>query len=289
MEILSLLKAPKATLSFEFFPPKDDAGADDLLKTVDDLGKLDPAFVSVTYGAGGTTRGRTRSLVQRIMKGASVPTVPHLTCIGHSEDEMSEILDHYSKDQVSTILALRGDPPRDEPNYDRSKDDFKFAADLVKFIKNHHHPIEIGVAGFPEGHPATQNRLKEMEYFKAKVDEGADYICTQLFFDNHDFLDYRDRCALEGIDLPIVAGIMPITTISGMKRMAELAEGSRFPATLLKALNTAGNDAKAIRQAGVQYAIHQCQELIDEGVSGLHLYTLNKSNATLTIANSLEF
>ncbi|MCH1510123.1 MAG: methylenetetrahydrofolate reductase [NAD(P)H] [Akkermansiaceae bacterium] len=289
MEILSLLKAPKATLSFEFFPPKDDAGANDLLKTVDDLGKLDPAFVSVTYGAGGTTRGRTRSLVQRIMKGASVPTVPHLTCIGHSEDEMSEILDHYSKDQVSTILALRGDPPRDEPNYDRSKDDFKFAADLVKFIKNHHHPIEIGVAGFPEGHPATQNRLKEMEYFKAKVDEGADYICTQLFFDNHDFLDYRDRCALEGIDLPIVAGIMPITTIPGMKRMAELAEGSRFPATLLKALNTAGNDAKAIRQAGVQYAIHQCQELIDEGVSGLHLYTLNKSNATLTIANSLEF
>jgi len=289
MEILSLLKAPKPTLSFEFFPPKDDAGADDLLKTVDDLGKLDPAFVSVTYGAGGTTRGRTRSLVQRIMKEASVPTVPHLTCIGHSEDEMSEILDHYSKDQVSTILALRGDPPRNEPNYDRSKDDFKFAADLVKFIKNHHHPIEIGVAGFPEGHPATQNRLKEMKYFKAKVDEGADYICTQLFFDNHDFLDYRDRCALEGIHLPIVAGIMPITTISGMKRMAELAEGSRFPATLLKALNTAGNDAKAIQQAGIQHAIHQCQELIDEGVSGLHLYTLNKSNATLTIANSLEF
>ena len=289
MEILSLLRAHKPTLSFEFFPPKDDAGADDLLKTVDDLGKLDPAFVSVTYGAGGTTRGRTRSLVQRIMKEASVPTVPHLTCIGHSEDEMSEILDHYSKDQVSTILALRGDPPRNEPNYDRSKDDFKFAADLVKFIKNHHHPIEIGVAGFPEGHPATQNRLKEMEYFKAKVDEGADYICTQLFFDNHDFLDYRDRCALEGIHLPIVAGIMPITTISGMKRMAELAEGSRFPATLLKALNTAGNDAKAIQQAGIQHAIHQCQELIDEGVSGLHLYTLNKSNATLTIANSLEF
>ena len=289
MAILSLLKAQKPTLSFEFFPPKDDAGADDLLKTVDDLGKLDPAFVSVTYGAGGTTRGRTRSLVQRIMKEASVPTVPHLTCIGHSEDEMSEILDHYSKDQVSTILALRGDPPRNEPNYDRSKDDFKFAADLVKFIKNHHHPIEIGVAGFPEGHPATQNRLKEMEYFKAKVDEGADYICTQLFFDNHDFLDYRDRCSLEGIDLPIVAGIMPITTISGMKRMAELAEGSRFPATLLKSLSTAGNDAKAIQQAGVQYAINQCQELIDEGVSGLHLYTLNKSNATLTIANSLEF
>jgi len=287
MEILSLLNAPKPTLSFEFFPPKDESGADDLLKTVDELGKLDPTFVSVTYGAGGTTRDRTRSLVQRIMSEAVVPTIPHLTCIGHSEEEMTQILDGYAEDNVCTILALRGDPPRDNPNYDRSGDDFKFASDLVRFIKNHPHPFKIGVAGFPEGHPATQNRLKEMDYFKAKVDEGADYICTQLFFDNHDFLDYRDRCALEGINLPIVAGIMPITTLPGMKRMAELAEGSRFPAILLRALNSAGNDAKAIRQAGIQHAIQQCQGLIRESVSGLHLYTLNKSNTTITIVDAL--
>ena len=289
MEILSLLKAPKPTLSFEFFPPKDDSGAEELLNTVGELANLDPAFVSVTYGAGGTTRERTRSVVQRIIGETSIPTVPHLTCIGHTREEMTEILDGYASDNVSTILALRGDPPRDNPDYDRGKDDFKFAADLVKFIKNHPHPFEIGIAGFPEGHPATQNRLKEMEYFKAKVDEGADYICTQLFFDNHDFLDYRDRCAREGIDIPIVAGIMPISTISGMTRMAELAEGSRFPAALLRALDAAGDDPKAIRHAGFDYATRQCQELIDEGVSGLHLYTLNKSKATVKIANALDF
>ncbi|MGC6466378.1 MAG: methylenetetrahydrofolate reductase [NAD(P)H] [Akkermansiaceae bacterium] len=289
MEILSLLKAERPTLSFEFFPPKNDSGADDLLKTVHELGELDPAFVSVTYGAGGTTRTRTRSVVQRILKETSVPTIPHLTCIGHSREEMTEILDQYASDEVGTILALRGDPPRDQPDYDRSKDDFKYASDLVRFIKEHPHPFEIGVAGFPEGHPDTQNRLLEMDYFKEKVDAGADYICTQLFFDNHDFLDYRERCQLAGIDLPIVAGIMPITTLASMKRMAELAAGSHFPAKLLKALSSAGHDADAIRQAGIDYAIVQCQHLIEYQVSGLHLYTLNKSNATRAIADSLVF
>jgi methylenetetrahydrofolate reductase (NADPH) len=289
MAIVSSLRAPKPTLSFEFFPPKNDRGAEELLETVHELSKLDPSFVSVTYGAGGTTRNRTRKVVQRIIRETSVPTVPHLTCIGHSEAEMQEILDQYAEDQVGTILALRGDPPRDQPDYDRSADHFQFASDLVSFIKDHPHPFEIGVAGFPEGHPATQNRLVEMENFKAKIDAGADYICTQLFFDNHDFLDYRDRCSLVGIDLPIVAGIMPLTTLSSMKRMADLAAGSRFPAKLLRALDAAGEDPQSISQAGIDYAIAQCQELIAEQVSGLHLYTLNKSKATLQIAEALTF
>ena len=289
MAILSSLLAERTTLSFEFFPTKNEAGADDLLETVHELDQLNPAFVSVTYGAGGTTRERTRDVVRRIIQETSVDTIPHLTCIGHSRSEMSEILDHYSTDKVGTILALRGDPPRDQPQYDRSGDDFHFARDLVPFIKKHPHPFEIGVAGFPEGHPATQNRLEEMDYFKEKVDTGADYICTQLFFDNHDFLDYRDRCAIAGINLPIVAGIMPITTLSGMKRMAELAAGSRFPAKLLRALSRTSGDPQSIRQAGIDYAIAQCQELIEEGVSGLHLYTLNKSKATREIAQALAF
>lgn len=289
MEILSLLRAERPTLSFEFFPPKSEEGADDLLKTVHELGKLNPAFVSVTYGAGGTTRQRTRSVVQRILSETCVPTIPHLTCIGHTEAEMSEIFDQYASDDVRTILALRGDPPHGQPNYDRNQDDFKYAIDLVRFLKSHPHSFEIGVAGFPEGHPATQNRLIEMDHFKAKADAGADYICTQLFFDNHDFFDYRDRCDLAGIHLPIVAGIMPITTLSGMKRMADLAAGSRFPAKLLRALSEAGEDESSIRQAGIDYAIEQCQGLINQGVSGLHLYTLNKSNATQEIANALKF
>ena len=289
MAILSSLRAPRPTLSFEFFPPKNDKGSRDLLETVDELGKLNPAFVSVTYGAGGTTRERTREVVQKIIQDTSVPTIPHLTCIGHSREEMSEILNQYSEDQVGTILALRGDPPRDQPDYDRGGDDFKFAGDLVAFIKDHSHEFEIGVAGFPEGHPATQNRLTEMDYFKSKVDQGADYICTQLFFDNHDFFDYRERCDLACINLPIVAGIMPITSLSSMKRMAELAAGSRFPARLLKHLSDAGDDPAAIRQAGIDHAIEQCQELIDQNVSGLHLYTLNKSSATREIATALTF
>lgn len=289
MAILSSLRAQRPTLSFEFFPPKNDKGSQELLDTVHELGKLDPAFVSVTYGAGGTTRERTREVVQRIIKDTSVPTVPHLTCIGHTEEEMTEILNGYADDHVETILALRGDPPRDQPNYNRSQDRFRFASDLVEFIKNYEHPFEIGVAGFPEGHPATQNRLAEMDHFKAKVNSGAHYICTQLFFDNHDFFDYRERCLIAGIDLPIVAGIMPITTLSGMKRMADLAAGSRFPAKLLKTLDEAGEQPESIRQAGIDYATAQCQELIDGGVSGLHLYTLNKSSATRQIASALTF
>lgn len=215
--------------------------------------------------------------------------IPHLTCVGHTKSEISEILSQYSADQVGTILALRGDPPRDQPNYDREGDDFKFAGDLVAFVKENSNEFEVGVAGFPEGHPETQNRLTEMDYFKSKIDQGADYICTQLFFDNHDFFDYRERCNLVGIDLPIVAGIMPITTISSMKRMADLAAGSRFPAKLLKRLSVADGDAAAIRQAGIDHAIEQCQELIEQNVSGLHLYTLNKSSATREIANALTF
>ncbi len=288
MEILPLLKASTPTLSFEFFPPAKDGSSDELLKTVHELSSLDPAFVSVTYGAGGTTKERTRSLVQRIIQETSVPTIPHLTCIGHSREEMTEILDGYAEDGVHTLLALRGDPPRDQPDYDRSHDDFQYAVDLVKFIKAHPHDFTIGVAGFPEGHPSTQNRLTEMDFFKEKVEAGADYICTQLFFDNHDFYDYRDRCDLAGIDLPIVAGIMPLTTISGMKRMAELAAGSHFPAKLLRTLEESRHDAVVLKQAGIQYATEQCQDLVNNGIAGIHLYTLNKSQATRQIAANLN-
>jgi len=289
MEILPLLNAQRTTLSFEFFPPATEVASEELLQTVHELHQLDPAFVSVTYGAGGTTRERTRRVVQRIMSETKVPTIPHLTCIGHSCEEMTEILDNYAQDGVHTLLALRGDPPRDQPDYDRGQDDFQYASELVTFIKNHPHNFTIGVAGFPEGHPATQNKLIEMDHFRAKVDAGADYICTQLFFDNHDLYDYRERCLLAGINLPIVAGVMPLTTIPGMKRMAELAEGSRFPAKLLRLMAEHQDDKKALKEAGIHYATEQCQDLIDHDISGIHLYTLNKSLATRQIAQALRF
>ncbi|GAA5497405.1 5,10-methylenetetrahydrofolate reductase [Rubritalea halochordaticola] len=295
MHIQDIIKQDGPSLSFEFFPPRTKEASDALYETIAELEPYKPSFVSVTYGAGGTTRDLTHDLVLRIKETTAIPPVPHLTCIGHTKAEIESILIRYAEAGVSNILALRGDPPRDNPNYDRSGDDFKFAADLVAFIKKFNesgrHPdprgFGIGVAGFPEGHPATPNRMLEMEHLKAKVDAGADYICTQLFFDNHDFLDYRERCEIEGIHIPILAGIMPVTSTKGMKRMAELAEGARYPAKLLRALQRAGDNPESVERVGIHYAAQQCAELLDADVAGIHFYTLNKSKATREIYASL--
>jgi len=179
--------------------------------------------------------------------------------------------------------------------YDKSRDSFQHAIDLIKFVRRFNesgaHPdrrgFGIGVAGFPEGHPATPNRLIEMDYFKAKVDAGADYVITQLFFENGDFIDFRERCALAGIHIPIIAGIMPITSMGGLKRMAELAGGARFPAKLLRALQPWQDDAAMVRRVGIQYAVEQCRDLLENDVAGIHFYTLNRSDATRIIFDSL--
>jgi len=214
MHILDVLSTNRTTFSFEFFPPKTDKASKELFANIAKLQPLRPSFISVTYGAGGTTRERTHDLIVRIQTETSLTAVSHLTCVCHSRAELEAILDRYAVSGMENIMALRGDPPRDHPDYDRSGDAFLYAADLVHFIKDHPRTPDprgfgVGVAGFPEGHPECPNRLKEMEYLKRKVDAGADYICTQLFFDNGDFYDFRDRCELSGINVPIIAGIMP--------------------------------------------------------------------------------
>lgn len=295
MHILDILGSSRPSLSFEFFPPRTTSGWEELYQTIRELEPLEPSFVSVTYGAGGGTRELTHDLVLRIKQTTAIPPVPHLTCVGHTRAEIDALLERYAAAGVDTILALRGDPPKGENHYDWSKGEFRRAADLVRFIREFNesgrHPsprgFGIGVAGFPEGHPDTPNRLLELDHLKAKIDEGADYICTQLFFDNHDFLDFRERCDLLGIRVPIIAGIMPVTTTSGMKRMAELAAGARYPAKLLKALDRAKGDADAIERVGIHYAAQQCSELLDSGVDGIHFYTLNKSRVTREIYASL--
>lgn len=295
MHINDLLNKKEPSYSFEFFPPRNEKTAESLYKTIEELNHYNPSFVSVTYGAGGTTRNLTHDLVVRIKEKSNIPPVPHLTCIGHSKAEIESILQRYAEAGVGNILALRGDPPKENPNYDRSKDDFKYAADLVAFIKEFNaqgrHPdprgFGIGVAGFPEGHPATPNRMAEMDFLKEKCDAGADYICTQLFFDNHDFYDYRERCQLHGIKQPILAGIMPVTSLSGMRRMAELAEGARYPAKLIRALNRANRNEEVVERIGIHYASEQCLDLLDNQVDGIHFYTLNKSKATREIYNNL--
>ncbi|MCE9590216.1 MAG: methylenetetrahydrofolate reductase [NAD(P)H] [Planctomycetes bacterium] len=295
MHIHDIFARFSTTFSFEFFPPKTPEGANDLFENIAQLEALRPAFVSVTYGAGGTTREVTHDLVVRIKTTTSLDPIPHLTCVCHQENEIGDILERYARANVSNILALGGDPPKNMANYDRAKDAFKHAADLVAFIRKFNasgaHPDKrgfgIGVAGFPEGHPATPNRLLEMDHLKAKVDAGADYICTQLFFDNRDFYDFRERCDLAGVRVPIIAGIMPITSAPGMRRMAELAGGARFPAALLRSVARCGDDADAVKRVGVHWATEQCRALLDHHVRGIHFYTLNKSDATRNIYQSL--
>jgi methylenetetrahydrofolate reductase (NADPH) len=286
MHIREIFAQDATTISFEFFPPKTAADADALFETIASLEALQPSFVSVTYGAGGSTRQLTHDLVVRIKQTTSLEPIPHLTCVCHQREELSDILDRYAEAGVSNILALGGDPPRDKPNYDRTQDAFRYADGLVSFIRAKGN-FGIGVAGFPEGHPATPNRIEEMDHLKRKVDAGADYICTQLFFDNRDFWDFRERCELAGIRVPVIAGIMPITSLSGMKRMAQLALGARVPARLLKALARAKEDAGAVREVGIHWATEQCRDLLDQGAKGIHFYTLNRSDATRQIYQQL--
>jgi methylenetetrahydrofolate reductase (NADPH) len=295
MHIQDVFKEHPTTFSFEFFPPKSEAAAESLYKSIAELKKLKPSFVSVTYGAGGTTRERTHDLVIRVRKDLDVDAVPHLTCVCHSQSDIEQILKRYAEVGVSNILALGGDPPKDLANYNKANDAFQHAADLVQFIRDFPKAHEfhdnrgfgIGVAGFPEGHPGTPNRLQEMDYLKAKCDAGADYICTQLFFNNADFYDYRERCELAGINIPIIAGIMPITSGKGMKRMAELAAGSRYPAPLLRAIERCDGDEDAVKRVGIHWATEQCRDLLDNNVRGIHFYTLNQSTATREIYANL--
>jgi methylenetetrahydrofolate reductase (NADH) len=295
MHITDIIRGECPTFSFEFFPPKTPEAAETLYRTIRDLESYGPDFVSVTYGAGGSTRQLTHDLVERIQHTTKLDPIPHLTCICHNEKEIEAILLRYARSAVGNILALGGDRPA-EMTYDNTRDSFQHAIDLVKFVRRFNesgeHPdrrgFGIGVAGFPEGHPATPNRLIEMDHFKAKVDAGADYIVTQLFFDNRDFIDFRERCALAGVHIPVIAGIMPITSMNGLKRMAELAAGARFPAKLLRALQPCQNDAEMVRHVGIQYALEQCRDLLENDVAGIHFYTLNRSDATRIIFDNLD-
>jgi methylenetetrahydrofolate reductase (NADPH) len=286
MKITEIFEKSAATFSFEFFPPKTDEASEKLFENIKQLTPLKPSFVSVTYGAGGTTRERTHDLVVRLHKESDFTIVPHLTCVGSSKDEIGEIIQGYVDSGIENIFALRGDPPKGMSDFIQPENGFAYATDLVRFIKSEFPSVGVGVAGFPEGHPSTPNRLIEMDHLKEKIDAGSDYICTQMFFDNHEFYDFQERCKLASINVPIIAGIMPVTSKKGMHRMAELSPGTRFPAPLLKSLSRAEND-ELLKNAGVHWATEQVRDLVDNSVDGIHFYTLNNSMATLKIYSSL--
>lgn len=282
MLVKEILNSNRPSLSLEFFPPKTKAGFDKLFQVISDLMQLKPSYASVTYGAGGSTRDDTANLVVQIQKDMGLTVISHLTCVGSTRDELMSILEKAAESYIENILALRGDLPKGETVWKHLENGFDYAADFVSFIKKNYPHICIGVAGFPEGHPLTPNRLKEIEYLKAKVDAGADYIVTQLFFDNRDFYDFCERCELAGIHVPVIAGVMPITTRKGMIRLAELAEGARFPAVLLRSVARAEND-EYFEEVGIHWAAEQLLDLVNNDVRGIHLYTLNRSRAILKI------
>lgn len=286
MYIAEILKRPGPHFSFEFFPPKTEEAAHALFESIRELTLLSPSYVSVTYGAGGSTRELTRELVIRLQKETRLTVVAHLTTIGASRDEIYRLLEDYVEGGIENVLALRGDPPRDQGAYSPPPEGFRYAAELVAFIKKHFPHLGIGVAGFPEGHPESVSRLKELEFLKAKVEAGADYICTQLFFDNRVFYDFCERCEIVGIKVPIIAGIMPITTRQGMIRMAELARGANIPAPLLRAVWRAQNDEE-VEKVGIHWATQQVFDLYGRQVAGIHFYTLNRSRPTLKIYEAL--
>lgn len=286
MHIRDLLRQQQPCFSFEFFPPRTREGAEQLYKTMLDLVLLRPSYVSVTYGAGGSTRELTHGLIIRIREHTGLTVVSHMTCVGATKADIGEILREYREHGIDDIMALRGDPPKGETSFRQPEGGFAHAADLVAFVRGSFPTMGIGVAGFPEGHPETPNRLIEMDRLKAKVDAGADYICTQLFFDNRDFYDFCERCEIAGISVPIIAGIMPVASLKGMQRMAELALGARFPARLIKSLARAKDD-EYVERVGIHWATEQVRDLIDHGVKGVHFYTLNRSKATLTIYETL--
>lgn len=286
MHISDILAARCPSISFEFFPPKSDIAAEELRRSILQVRPLAPSFISVTYGAGGSTRERTRELVIQLHKEGWVTIVPHLTCVGHTRREIAEILTSYVSAGIQNVLALRGDLPAGSHFDCATQGEFHYASELVDFIRREFPGLGIGVAGYPEGHPETIDRLLDIENLKRKIDAGADHVITQLFFENRDFFDFCERCELAGIRAPIIAGIMPIQSISGARRMAGMC-GARIPAPLLRALRRAQDDPDSVARVGAHWATEQCRDLLDHKVKGIHLFTLNRSGATRRIYESL--
>jgi methylenetetrahydrofolate reductase (NADPH) len=274
------------TISFEFFPPKTDAGFQSLFQTINELHVIKPSYVSVTYGAGGSTRQKTVELVERIQRELDIRSMAHLTCVGHTSDEIGSILDDLWRSGIRNVLALRGDPQAGQMQFVATAGGFGNADALVEYVANRH-DFCVGVAGYPEGHPQCLNRTRDLEHLKRKVDNGADFMVTQLFFNNDDFYQFRDRARAMGIKVPIIAGIMPILNVAQLKRFVSMC-GAKIPHPLLLKLESQESDSEAVYSAGVDFAVAQCQNLLAAGVDGIHFYTLNKSKATVQICKNLN-
>jgi methylenetetrahydrofolate reductase (NADPH) len=287
MKIKELFDRGNPVFSFEFFPPKDEAGVTSLMETVKNLQDLHPSFVSVTYGAGGSTRRKTIEITKRIKQELGIEAMSHLTCVGHSRDEISAILDEIETAAIENIMTLRGDPPRGETHFVPHPDGFRYANELVTFIRSRKPAFCLGVAGYPEVHPEAPSKEADLTNLKRKVDAGANFIVTQLFFDTRDYFELIERAQAIGIGLPVVPGIMPITDVAQIKRFTQMC-GAKIPPALLADLESVDGNKEAVVEIGIRYSTAQCESLLKNGAPGIHFYTLNKSTSTRTILSNLK-
>jgi len=285
MLIRDLFNQKKRTLSFEVFPPVREGNLESLFATIAELEELKPDFISVTYGAGGGTRDKTIEIASRVKNEIRSEALAHLTCVASSRDDIARILEDMKAQNIENILALRGDPPRGEERFVRPEGGFGFANELVEFIKAHG-AFSIGVAGYPEGHPEAPSVEDDLKNLKRKVDAGADFIVTQLFFHNDDFYRFRDRAAAMKIRVPVIPGIFPILNYRQILRITELC-GSKIPAALGEKLCRLQDKPDQVEQYGIEYAQLQAWDLIRNEVCGLHICTMNQSRAARTIVREL--
>ncbi|TDJ52291.1 MAG: methylenetetrahydrofolate reductase [NAD(P)H] [Nitrospina sp.] len=286
MKINALLKHNRPAFSFEFFPPKDDAGFALLFETIEQLVSCKPIYVSVTYGAGGSTRTKTLDLVGRIKNEIGLESMAHLTCVGSDAEEIKDILETLRDRGIENVLALRGDPPKGQEKFEKHEKGFGYGNELVEFIKRDF-DFCVGVAGYPEGHIECPDKAQDLINLKRKVDAGADFIVTQLFFDNKFYFDFVERAAAIGIQVPIIPGIMPIMNVNQIKRFTKMC-GATLPDALLSSLEAVQDNPDEVRRIGIDHATAQCENLVAEGAPGIHFYTLNRSNATLKILENLN-
>lgn len=285
MKIKDILKERTKGISLEFFPPKSAEGKDSFMKVFNALKRYNPLYVSVTYGAGGSTQDRTSSTLKWIKQETDITVMSHLTCIGATQTAMDVLLRDYITHDIDNILALRGDPPKGTKDFDPTKAEFRYAKDLVEFIKKYN-SFSIAVAVYPEGHPESLSIEEDIGYTKEKIDAGADFAITQMFFDNRYYYDFIERAEKRGIKIPILPGIMPITDFKKIKEFASFCKAT-IPKDIEEKMVPLINKQDEMFKLGIEHAIKQCADLINNGIKYLHFYTLNKSEAFSTIIDGL--
>jgi methylenetetrahydrofolate reductase (NADPH) len=286
MRINEILAAETPVFSFEFFPPKTEAGEQNLYKALSELRPLDPSFVSVTYGAGGSSREKTIEIVKRIKEDFGLEAMAHFTCVGATVPELRATLDEMQEAGIENVLALRGDPPEGQADWTKTDGGLEYSHELVELIGGAY-PFAIGAACFPETHIHAESAESDLRYLTEKVRSGVDFLITQMFFDNSFYFDFVARARRVGVEVPIIPGIMPITRVGQVERMATMC-GSAIPDGLRTELRGRAQDAEAVLDFGVAYATLQCAELLAAGAPGVHFYTLNRSPATRAIVSALK-